>query len=189
MEAVVRCPWCEKDDLYRNYHDKEWGKPVHEDKILFEFLVLEIFQAGLSWHTVLKKRAHFRNALDGFDYKRIAQYQEEKIQELLKNKDIIRNRLKIESIIRNAGAFLVTQREFGSFSDYVWSFVGGCPVDIHPKTLGEIPAKTECSTILSKDLKKRGFMFMGPTVVYAFMQAIGMVNDHLEGCWTRSKNR
>lgn len=180
-----RCAWCEKDDLYRNYHDNEWGKPIYEDDKLFEFLILETFQAGLSWHTILKKRENFRNAFDNFDYEKIAHYNEEKIQELLHNTGIIRNKLKIRATISNANAFIKIQKELGSFSKYIWKFTDGQPIDNKPKTLQEVPSSTTLSDQISKDLKKRGFKFVGTTVLYAHMQATGMVNDHIEDCWTR----
>lgn len=179
---IKRCAWCEKDDLYRDYHDLEWGKPVYEDEIFFEFLVLESFQAGLSWYTILKKRENFKVAFNDFNYKIIAQYSMEKIEELLVDKGIIRNRLKILATINNAQRFQEVQKEFGSFSRYLWDFVGGNLIINHPETSNEVPATTVISDALSKDLKKRGFKFMGSTVVYAFMQATGMVNDHLVDC-------
>jgi len=185
MDNKKRCAWCEKDDLYRKYHDEEWGVPVYEDRKLFEFLILETFQAGLSWYTILKKRENFRKAFDQFDYKKIALYSEDKIQELLQNEGIIRYRLKIESAISNAIAFLKVQEEFGSFSNYIWKFTDGKPIINKPKTLQDIPATTPLSDAISKDLKKRGFKFVGSTTVYAHMQATGMVNDHLEACWRR----
>ncbi len=179
---LIRCGWCEKDDFYRNYHDDEWGKPVYDDETIFEFLVLESFQAGLSWYTILNKRENFRNAFDNFNYKKIAKYSESKVEELMQNSGIIRNRLKILATINNAQKFMEVQKEFGSFSKYIWSFVGGKPIVNHPKTLGEVPATTEISDTLAKDLKKRGFKFLGSTVVYAHMQATGMVCDHLVDC-------
>ncbi|CAA7195608.1 DNA-3-methyladenine glycosylase I [Chryseobacterium potabilaquae] len=181
----IRCGWCEKDDLYRKYHDEEWGKPIYEDKMIFEFLVLESFQAGLSWYTILTKRENFRKAFDQFDYNKIAQYSDRKIQELMQDSGIIRNKLKILATVNNAQKFIEVQKEFGSFSQYIWSFVNGSPIDNMPKMLSDVPATTEISDKLSKDLKKRGFKFMGSTVVYAHMQATGMVNDHLENCLTR----
>lgn len=185
MENKVRCGWCEKDDLYRNYHDNEWGNPVYDDETLFEFLVLETFQAGLSWYTILKKRENFRKAFDHFDYKKIALYSEDKVQELLQDAGIIRNKLKVRGTISNAIAFMEVQQEFGSFSKYIWEFTGGKPIDNTPKAMKDVPAVTEISDKLSKDLKKRGFKFVGSTVVYAHMQATGMVNDHVADCWTR----
>lgn len=182
----VRCGWCEKDDLYRKYHDEEWGRPVYDDETIFEFLILESFQAGLSWYTILSKRETFKEAFDQFDYKKIAAYSNEKVEELMQNPGIVRNRLKILATITNAQKFQEVQREFGSFSKYIWGFVGGKPIKNNPKTLKDVPATTEISDILSKDLKKRGFKFMGSTVVYAHMQATGMVNDHLESCSSNS---
>lgn len=181
----TRCSWCEKDDLYRNYHDEEWGKPVYEDAKLFEFLILETFQAGLSWHTILKKREGFRTAFNNFDYKIIANYSEDKIQKLMLDAGIIRNQLKIRSAVSNATAFIKIQEEFGSFSKYIWGFVDGKPIDNKRKTLQEVPATTPLSDAISKDLKKRGFKFVGSTVMYAQMQATGMVNDHVADCWTK----
>ena len=184
---VVRCAWCEKDDLYRNYHDQEWGKPIYDDETIFEFLILESFQAGLSWYTILAKRENFRAAFDQFDYKKIAQYSEDKVEELIQNAGIIRNRLKILATINNAQKFMEVQKEFGSFSKYIWGFVNHEPIINRPKTLKEVPATTEISDALAKDLKKRGFKFMGSTVVYAHMQATGMVNDHVENCWIKTQ--
>ncbi|MDC8103683.1 DNA-3-methyladenine glycosylase I [Chryseobacterium sp. PTM-20240506] len=181
----IRCGWCEKDDLYRKYHDEEWGNPVYDDQKIFEFLILESFQAGLSWYTILSKREHFTKAFDGFDYKKIAKYQDKKIEELMQNSGIIRNRLKILATVNNAQKFMEVRNEFGTFSEYIWGFVGGEPIDNKPKSLEDVPATTEISDILSKDLKKRGFKFMGSTVVYAHMQATGMVNDHIENCFLR----
>jgi len=187
MENKTRCDWCEKDDLYRKYHDEEWGIPVYDDATLFEFLTLETFQAGLSWYTVLAKRENFRKAFDNFDYKKIANYQEDKFQELLLNPGIIRNKLKVRATTTNAQAFIKVQEEFGSFSKYIWGFVDGKPIDNKLKSLKDIPATTPLSDTISKDLKKRGFKFVGSTVVYAHMQATGMVNDHIESCWTRAQ--
>ena len=181
----TRCAWCEKDDLYRKYHDEEWGIPVYEDVKLFEFLILETFQAGLSWHTILKKREGFRVAFDNFDYKIIANYSEDKIQELMLDAGIIRNQLKIRSAVSNAIAFMKVQDEFGSFSKYIWDFVDGKPIDNKPKTLKEVQATTEISDKLSKDLKKRGFKFVGSVTIYAFLQACGIVNDHENNCWCK----
>jgi DNA-3-methyladenine glycosylase I len=185
MENKKRCAWCEKDDLYRDYHDYEWGKPVYDDDKLFEFLILETFQAGLSWYTILKKRENFRSAFDHFDYKKVAKYNEEKVQELLLDAGIIRNQLKIRATISNAIAFMKVQEECGSFSKYIWNFVDGKPIENNRKSLKEVTASTPLSDVISKDLKKRGFKFVGSTVVYAHMQATGMVNDHVEDCWTR----
>jgi DNA-3-methyladenine glycosylase I len=187
METKYRCTWCEKDDLYRNYHDNEWGKPVYDDATLFEFLILETFQAGLSWYTVLAKRENFRSAFDNFDWNKIAQYSEEKMATLAEDSGIIRNKLKIKATVTNAQAFIKIQEEFGTFSKYIWGFVDGKPIDNTPKTMKDVNATTEISDILSKDLKKRGFKFVGSTVVYAHMQATGMVNDHVINCFTRNK--
>ena len=184
---ITRCAWCEKDDLYRNYHDQEWGKPIYDDETIFEFLILESFQAGLSWYTILAKRENFRAAFDYFDYQKIAQYSEEKVEELIQNAGIIRNRLKILATINNAQKFMEVQKEFGSFSKYIWGFVNHEPIVNRPKTLKEVPATTEISDALAKDLKKRGFKFMVSTVVYAHMQATGMVNDHVEDCWIKTQ--
>ena len=185
METKQRCAWCEKDDLYRNYHDNEWGKPVYDDETIFEFLILETFQAGLSWYTVLAKRENFRKAFDNFNLKKIANYSEDKMAELAEDAGIIRNKLKIKATVTNAQAFIKVQEEFGSFSKYIWGFVDGKPIDNQPKILGEVKATTPISDALSKDLKKRGFKFVGSTVMYAHMQATGMVNDHVMDCWTR----
>ncbi len=185
MENKTRCAWCEKDDLYRKYHDNEWGKPVYDDETIFEFLILETFQAGLSWYTVLAKRENFRRAFDNFDLKKIANYSEDKIAELAEDSGIIRNKLKIKATVTNAQAFIKVREEFGSFSKYIWGFVDGKPIDNKPKTLSEVKATTPISDALSKDLKKRGFKFVGSTVMYAHMQATGMVNDHVVDCHTR----
>ncbi|MDO5105253.1 DNA-3-methyladenine glycosylase I, partial [Capnocytophaga sp.] len=157
----IRCNWCEKDDLYRQYHDTEWGKPVYDDATIFEFLVLESFQAGLSWHTILKKRQGFKLAFDNFDYRKIAQYDDEKVEKLMQNEQIVRNRLKILATINNARRFMEIQHEFGSFSAFIWQFVGGKPIINYPKTLSEVPATTEISDKIAKELKKRGFKFLG----------------------------
>ncbi|MEX2350264.1 MAG: DNA-3-methyladenine glycosylase I [Flavobacteriaceae bacterium] len=178
-----RCPWCGTDPLYVAYHDTEWGVPVYDDKVLFEFLILESFQAGLSWITILRKRKNFRKAFDDFDYKKIAVYSESKIQELLQNEGIIRNKLKVRAAVSNAVAFMKVQEEHGSFSNYMWGFVDGKPIKNNLKSMSEVPATTPLSDKISKDLKKRGFKFMGSTVVYAHMQATGMVNDHLVDCF------
>ncbi len=179
---IIRCGWCKKDDLYRKYHDEEWGKPVYDDETIFEFLVLESFQAGLSWYTILKKRENFKNAFDDFDYRKIAEYSEHKAEELMQDAGIIRNRLKILATINNAKKFMEVQKDFDSFSKYIWSLVEGKPIVNQPKTLKEVPATTDISGALAKDLKKRGFKFLGSTVIYAHMQATGMVNDHLVDC-------
>lgn len=183
MEGKIRCAWCEKDDLYRKYHDEEWGVPVYDDATLFEFLILETFQAGLSWHAILKKRESFRLAFDNFDYKKIAKYSEDKVQELLQDAGIIRNQLKIRATVSNAISFMIIQEEFGTFSNYIWKFTNGKPIDNKRKTLSEVPGTTLLSDTISKDLKKRGFKFVGSTIVYAHMQATGMVNDHVTDCW------
>lgn len=187
MTERIRCGWSEKDDLYRKYHDEEWGKPVYDDETLFEFLVLESFQAGLSWYTILKKRDNFKKAFDNFDFRKIAEYSDEKILELMADSGIIRNRLKILATINNAQRFQEVQKEFGTFSKYIWGFVDGKPLIHHPKILQDVPATTEISDALAKDLKKRGFKFLGSTVVYAHMQATGMVNDHLVDCSFKNK--
>nr|WP_299072461.1 DNA-3-methyladenine glycosylase I [uncultured Allomuricauda sp.] len=178
-----RCGWCEGDSLYEAYHDKEWGVPVKDDDTLFEFLILETFQAGLSWITVLRKRENFRNAFDNFDYQKIALYNQDKIDELLENPGIIRNKLKVNATVSNAKAFIAVQKEFGSFSSYIWGFVDGKPIKNTLKNYKNAPANTPLSDKISKDLKKRGFKFVGSTVVYAHMQATGMVNDHEVGCF------
>ena len=186
MNDKIRCQWCVGDKLYQEYHDKEWGKPIYDDAILFEFIILESFQAGLSWITILKKRENFRNAFDNFNYKKIANYDEKKIAELMQNAGIIRSELKIKSAISNAKAFLKIQQEFGSFSKYIWNFTNGKPIVNHPKTVIDVPATTILSESISKDLKKRGFKFVGPTIIYAYMQAVGIVNDHVADCFTRN---
>lgn len=178
-----RCAWVTADLLYRNYHDREWGKPVHDDRLLFEFLILEGAQAGLSWLTILKKRDNYRKAFDNFDARKIARYNAAKIEKLLTDPGIVRNRLKITAAVQNAKAFLAVQKEFGSFDNYTWRFVGGKPIKNAWKTLKQLPATTAESDALSKDLKKRGFKFVGSTICYAFMQAVGMVNDHTVHCF------
>ncbi len=184
MPKVIRCGWTgQNDELYNHYHDTEWGVPVHDERKLFEFLTLETFQAGLSWITVLRKRENFRKTFDNFNYKKVAQYNEDKIQSLLQDPGIIRNQLKVRAAVTNAQAFMKVQEEFGSFDKYIWGFVGGKPIINKRKTLKDIPATTEISDTLSKDLKKRGFKFVGSTVVYAHMQATGMVNDHVVDCF------
>lgn len=183
METKNRCHWCTGDNLYEAYHDKEWGTPVYDDATLFEFLILETFQAGLSWITVLRKRENFRKAFDNFDYKKIVNYKQNKIDSLLQDAGIIRNKLKVNATITNAQAFIKIQKEFGSFSKYIWGFVDGKPIKNSFKTLKDVPANTPLSDAISKDLKKRGFKFVGTTVVYAHMQATGMVNDHVVDCF------
>jgi len=182
-QNLARCSWCVGDPLYENYHDSEWGKPLFDDQKLFEFLILETFQAGLSWITVLRKRENFRAAFDFFDCHKMASYEAPKLNELLQNKGIIRNRLKIEAAIHNARAYLETQKKEGSFSNYMWQFVEGKPIVNHFQNQNEIPAYTPLASTISHDLKQRGFKFVGPTVVYAHMQATGMVNDHVVHCF------
>ena len=177
-----RC-WGNKDELAMSYHDKEWGVPVYDDITLFEFLILEGAQAGLNWITILRRREGYRRAFDGFDFKKIAQYDQKKIDNLLQDEGIIRNRLKIQSTILNAKVFLDIQKEFGSFANYIWAFVDNKPIMNYCKDWTEIPAKTAMSDKISKDLKKRGMKFVGSTIIYAFMQAVGLVNDHLVSCF------
>ncbi len=178
-----KCSWCEGEALYEAYHDNEWGVPVYDDATLFEFLILETFQAGLSWITVLRKRENFRKAFDNFDYKKIANYNQDKIDKLLLDSGIIRNKLKIKATITNAQSFIKIQVEFGSFSKYIWNFVNGKPIKNKYMSMQDVPSTTVISDVLSNDLKKRGFKFVGPTVVYAHMQATGMVNDHVTDCF------
>ena len=178
-----RCAWSNNDMLYIKYHDKEWGVPVHNDRKLFEFLILEGFQAGLSWFTILKKRENFRKAFDNFDFNKITKYDKKKINILLKDAGIIRNRLKIAAAVTNAKAFIETRKEFGTFDKYIWSFTDGKPIQNKFESLKKIPAKTKLSDKISDDLKKRGFKFVGSTIVYAHMQATGMVNDHAVDCF------
>jgi DNA-3-methyladenine glycosylase I len=177
------CEWAGNDPLYLDYHHKEWGVPLFDDEKIFEFLILETFQAGLSWITILRKRDNFRIAFDNFDYRKIANYTEEKINALLADASIVRNRLKILATVANAQAFLRIQEEFGTFSEYIWSFAGGQPIQNNFTSLNQIPARTELSDKISKELKKRGFKFVGSTVIYAHMQATGMVNDHCTYCF------
>ena len=177
-----RCPW-PTDELYIRYHDEEWGVPVHDDRRLFEFLILEGAQAGLSWRTVLNKRENYRKAFDNFDAEKIARYNAAKVARLLQDEGIIRNRLKIQSAILNAKAFLKVREAFGSFDAYLWRFVDGRPIINHPRSMGDVPAKTKISDAMSKDLLKRGFKFVGSTICYANMQAVGMVNDHWVTCF------
>ncbi len=184
----VRCGWCLSDPIYVKYHDEEWGIPVHDDKLLFEFLVLESFQAGLSWLTILKKRENFRKAFSNFDANKVAKYNEQKYETLMQDAGIIRNQLKIRAAINNAKCFIEIQKEFGSFDKYVWSFVGGMPHHNKLKSLKNIQPKSKISDAMSVDMGKRGFKFRGSTICYAFMQAVGMVDDHLDNCW-RKKNR
>ncbi|WP_274474063.1 DNA-3-methyladenine glycosylase I [Mangrovimonas aestuarii] len=178
-----RCGWCVGDPLYEAYHDNEWGVPVYDDDTLFEFLILETFQAGLSWITVLRKRENFRKAFDNFDYKTIAKYDQDKIEDLLQDVGIIRNKLKVKATVTNAQAFIKVREEFGSFSEYIWGFTQGKPIKNSLIDHKNAPATTELSDTISKDLKKRGFKFVGSTVIYAHMQATGMVNDHEVSCF------
>ena len=178
-----RCAWCGEDPLYVNYHDTEWGVPVFDDQKIFEYLILETFQAGLSWITVLKKRENFRKAFDNFDYLKIAAYDEKKLESLINDAGIIRNRLKIKASVINAQNFIEVQKEFGSFAKYIWGYVNHQPLINHWKNMSELPATSAISDQLSKDLKKRGFKFVGSTVIYAHMQATGMVNDHVTDCF------
>jgi DNA-3-methyladenine glycosylase I len=180
---IQRCAWAGTDPLYVAYHDQEWGVPVHDDRRLFEMLILEGAQAGLSWSTILQKRENYRRAFDNFEVYRIANYDAQKIEELLANPGIVRNRRKIEATFQNARAFLAVQQEFGSFDAYIWQFVGGRPKQNRWSALAEIPAQTAESTAMSKDLRRRGFNFVGPTICYAFMQAVGLVNDHVVDCF------
>ena len=178
-----RCPWCGNDELYVKYHDEEWGVPVHDDRKHFEFLVLESAQAGLSWLTVLRKRENYRKAYDDFDPKKVSEYDEAKVEELMQNAGIIRNRRKIEASINNAKRFLEIQKEFGSFDKYIWSFVDNKVVKSHWNDIQEVPATSELSDKVSKDLKNRGFKFLGSTIIYAHLQATGLINDHLVTCF------
>jgi DNA-3-methyladenine glycosylase I len=184
-----RCGWVHDDPLCIAYHDHEWGTPVHDDRTLFEFLILEGAQAGLSWRTILRKRAAYRKAFDDFEPVKVAAYDERKIAQLLKDPGIIRNRLKIEAAVTNARAFLAVQEAFGSFDAYIWDFVGGRPRENAWRTLADVPTESAESRAMSRDLKARGFKFVGPTICYAFMQAVGMVNDHLIGCFRHQEVR
>lgn len=183
MKNLSRCSWVGNDKLMIEYHDKEWGVPVHNDRKLFEFLLLEGFQAGLSWKTILHKRENFRKAFDNFDFNKIAKYNKRKINSLMKDEGIIRNKLKIQAAVTNANAFIQIRKEFGTFDKYIWSFVNNKPIINKFKSLEELPARTELSDKISDDLKKRGFKFVGSTVIYAHMQATGMVNDHIKSCF------
>jgi len=183
----VRCTWSGTDSLYIEYHDKEWGRPVHDDRKLFEMLILEGAQAGLSWITILRKRENYRNAYDNFDAKKIVRYDQKKIKQLLANEGIVRNKLKIAASISNAGSFLEIQKEFGSFDAYIWRFVGGRAKRNAPKSLKEIPSTSRESDAMSNDLKRRGFKFVGSTICYAFMQAVGMVDDHTLDCFRKQE--
>jgi len=188
MALKNRCGWCTSDPEYIAYHDYEWGVPIKNDQALFEMLVLESFQAGLSWITILKKRANFKSAFDQFDYNKIAKYDQSKVEELMQNKGIVRNRMKIEATIKNARTFLAIQITHGSFSKYIWSFVNHKPIVNRYKKLTDVPAQTAISKTMAKSLKENGFSFMGPITCYAFMQAIGLVNDHLTGCFKHPDN-
>ena len=183
MNTKQTCSWPTGDKLMMKYHDKEWGVPLHNDRKLFEFLVLEGFQAGLSWRTILWKRENFRKAFDNFDFNKVAKYDKRKISSLMNDAGIIRNKLKIEGAVANAKAFIEVRKEFGTFDKYIWGFTGGKPIHNNFTSLKNLPAKTELSDIISKDLKKRGFKFVGSTIVYAHMQATGMVNDHIKECF------
>ena len=183
MKTKTRCLWPSDDKLMIKYHDKEWGVPLHNDRKLFEFLILEGFQAGLSWRTILYKRENFRKAFDSFDYNKVAKYNKKKINSLLKDAGIVRNRLKVEGAVANAKAFLQVRKEFGTFDKYIWSFVDGKPIQNKFKSLKELPARTELSDKISDDLRQRGFKFVGSTIVYAHIQATGMVNDHMANCY------
>ena len=187
MGEQTRCPWPVEKPFWRDYHDREWGAPVHDDRVLFEFLILEGAQAGLSWDTILRKREAYRDAFAGFDPAKVARFDARRRAALMKNEGIVRNRLKIESAVSNAKAFLDVQREFGEFDRDLWTFVGGKPIQNRRKAMREIPATTPESDALSKELKKRGFRFVGSTIVYAYMQAVGMVNDHLVTCFRHAE--
>lgn len=182
MKMIEACPWCGDDPLYRRYHDEEWGVPVHDDQVLFEYLTLEGAQAGLSWITVLRKRERYREVFAGFDPVKVARFTPAKQEKLLQDPGIVRNRLKVESTVSNAKAFLAVQKEFGSFDRYLWGFVDGKPVVNRPRGRGDVPAVTPLAERISKDLKKRGFRFVGPTIIYAYLQAVGVVNDHMIQC-------
>jgi DNA-3-methyladenine glycosylase I len=186
MTDKPRCAWA-KSELMIAYHDDEWGRPVHDDRRLFEFLILEGAQAGLSWETILKKREAYRNAFDGFDVAKVARYDARKVARLLADEGIVRNRLKVASAVGNAKAFIAVQREFGSFDKYLWAFVGGSPIVNRFESMAEVPARTAESDALSKDLKRRGFNFVGSTICYAMMQAVGMVNDHVVPCFLHGR--
>ncbi|MGU9958252.1 MAG: DNA-3-methyladenine glycosylase I [Arenicellales bacterium WSBS_2016_MAG_OTU3] len=186
-EKINRCKWSGDDPVYCDYHDKEWGVPLHDDQMLFEFLILEGAQAGLSWITILKKRDRYRQVFSNFDPVKVAKFNSKKVESLLCDTGIVRNRLKIESAISNANIYLAIQKEFGSFDSYIWAFVHGEPIQNRWKTLEEVPAKTDLSDVMAKDLKKRGFKFVGSTICYAFMQATGMVNDHTSDCFRHTQ--
>lgn len=181
-KEIIRCSWCVGKPLYEQYHDEEWGVPVYDDTKQFEFLVLESAQAGLSWWTILQRRENYRKAFANFDYKKVAKFSPQRVEQLLQDSGIIRNRAKIEATIHNAKCFIEVQKEFGSFSQYIWGFVGGKPLTNQRKSLKDVPATTDISDTLAKDMKKRGFKFLGSTTLYAHMQATGLVNDHIEAC-------
>ncbi|ARN72781.1 DNA-3-methyladenine glycosylase I [Oceanicoccus sagamiensis] len=183
MTTIQRCNWCGDDPIYQHYHDHEWGVPVYDDQTLFEFLTLEGAQAGLSWITILKKREGYRKAFANFEVEKVARFSDKKLEKLLLNPEIVRNRLKVFSTRKNAQAFIKVQKEFGSFSDYIWGFIDGQPIQNNWKNMSQVPATTAESDKISKDLKKRGFSFVGSTIIYAHMQATGMVNDHITGCY------
>jgi DNA-3-methyladenine glycosylase I len=187
MQMDARCPWCLGSPEYIAYHDREWGRPVHDDRVFFEFLILEGAQAGLSWSTILAKRENYRKAFAGFDPAKVARFTAAKVKKLLEDPGIVRNRLKVEGTVKNAKAFLAFQREFGSFDKYVWGFVGGKPKVNQPGSMKSVPATSPESDALSKDLKKRGFAFVGSTIMYAFMQATGLVDDHIVCCPAKPK--
>lgn len=184
---MERCDWAQKNKLDREYHDKEWGVPVHDDRLLFEMLILEGAQSGLSWTTILAKRQGYQEAFDQFEAAKIVQYTDKKVDELVQNSAIVRHKLKIKAAIDNAKSFLAVQQEFGSFDAYIWSFVEGKPIVNQWRTMAEVPTSTPESEAMSKDLKKRGFKFVGPTICYAYMQGVGMVNDHLVSCFRHSQ--
>jgi DNA-3-methyladenine glycosylase I len=185
--SLVRCPWAGTDPLYQKYHDTEWGVPCKRDQKLFEFLVLEGMQAGLSWLTVLKKRAAFRRAFKGFDPRLVARFTSARLRTLMSDRSLIRNQLKLNAAVKNARAYLAVQQEYGTFTKYLWQFVGGTPVRNHYRALRQVPARTPLADALSHDLKRRGFSFVGPTICYAYLQAVGVVNDHLVACFRHSK--
>lgn len=182
---MKRCDWCEGDELYIEYHDKEWGVPVYDDRVHFEFLLLESMQAGLSWITILKKRENFRKAFDNFDYEKIAKYDERKIDELMNNKGIIRNKLKIKAAVNNAKKFIDIENEFGSFNSYIWAFTDGKSIITNYERVGEIPTKSELSKQISKDLQNRGFKFLGPIIMHSYLNATGIIDDHIKDCFRK----
>ena len=186
IEKKIRCSWCEKNELYRNYHDTEWGQPAFNDDYLFELLLLETFQAGLSWYTILAKRENFRLAFDNFDYLKISKYKSDKIELLLNDSGIVRHKLKINAAVINAQMFICIQAEYGSFSNYIWQFVDKKTVINMPQNIADINATSALSNLISKDLKSKNFKFVGSTVVYSFLQAVGIINDHVADCWVRN---